>query len=119
MNTQQKQKGQCRVMNNLQKTPIPKRIRKARIATFLGFMMIGAMMYIWSTGVSVFRAQLGFSGEPGDSDFGLIALGVGVGSAAGALLVGRLLDSFGAKPIITLGALSYPLSIIPLGYVGG
>ncbi|MCU1740793.1 MULTISPECIES: MFS transporter [unclassified Pseudomonas] len=103
----------------LQKTPIPPRIRKARIATFLGFMMIGAMMYIWSTGVSVFRAQLGFSGEPGDSDFGLIALGVGVGSAAGALLVGRLLDSFGAKPIITLGALAYPLSIIPLGYVGG
>src|SRR5450830_237439 len=106
-------------MNTLQKTPIPLRIRKARIATFLGFMMIGAMMYIWSTGVSVFRAQLGFSGEPGDSDFGLIALGVGVGSAAGALLVGRLLDSFGAKPVITLGALAYPLSIIPLGYVGG
>ena len=43
-------------MNTLQQTPIPLRIRKARIATFLGFMMIGAMMYIWSTGVSVFDA---------------------------------------------------------------
>ncbi|MFL6532138.1 MAG: MFS transporter [Pseudomonas sp.] len=81
--------------------------------------MIGAMMYIWSTGVSVFRAQLGFSGELGDGDFGLIALGVGVGSAAGALWVGRLLDSFGAKPVITVCALAYPLSIIPLGFVTG
>lgn len=106
-------------MNNLQKTPIPARIRKARIATFLGFMMIGAMMYIWSTGVSVFRVQLGFAGELGDASFGLIALGVGVGSAAGALCVGRLLDSFGAKPVITVCALAYPLSIIPLGFVSG
>jgi MFS family permease len=119
MNTQQKQQGQCSVMNNVQKTPIPTRIRKARIATFLGFMMIGAMMYIWSTGVSVFRTQLGFTGELGDANFGLIALGVGVGSAAGALLVGRLLDTFGAKPVITVCALAYPLSIIPLGFVSG
>ncbi|WP_392888717.1 MFS transporter [Pseudomonas migulae] len=106
-------------MTNLQKTQIPARIRKARIATFLGFMMIGAMMYIWSTGVSVFRVQLGFTGELGDASFGLIALGVGVGSATGALCVGRLLDSFGAKPVITVCALAYPLSIIPLGFVSG
>jgi MFS family permease len=111
--------GQCSVIKTLETTPVPGRIRKARIATFLGFMMIGAMMYIWSTGVSVFRAQLGFSGELGDGDFGLIALGVGVGSAAGALWVGRLLDSFGAKPVITVCALAYPLSIIPLGFVTG
>jgi MFS family permease len=106
-------------MTNLQKTQIPARIRKARIATFLGFMMIGAMMYIWSTGVSVFRVQLGFTGELGDASFGLIALGIGVGSATGALWVGRLLDSFGAKPVITVCALAYPLSIIPLGFVSG
>ncbi|OPA86544.1 MFS transporter [Pseudomonas fluorescens] len=106
-------------MNNVRKTPIPPRIRKARIATFLGFMMIGAMMYIWSTGVSVFRSQLGLGGELGDAEFGLIALGVGVGSAAGALLVGRLLDTFGARPVITVGALAYPLSIIPLGFAEG
>jgi MFS family permease len=107
------------VINNLQRTQIPTRIRKARIATFLGFMMIGAMMYIWSTGVSVFRAQLSFTGESGDANFGLIALGVGVGSATGALWVGRLLDTFGAKPVITVCALAYPLSIIPLGFISG
>lgn len=105
------------MINNIQRTQIPDRIRKARIATFLGFMMIGAMMYIWSTGVSVFRAQLGFTGELGDANFGLVALGVGVGSATGALWVGRLLDTFGAKPVITVCALAYPLSIIPLGFV--
>ena len=107
------------MINNFQSTQVPLRVRKARIATFLGFMMIGAMMYIWSTGVSVLRAQLGFSGELGDANFGLIALGIGVGSAAGALLVGRLLDSFGAKPVITVCAVAYPLSIIPLGFISG
>jgi MFS family permease len=106
-------------MNNLQNTQLPNRIRKARIATFLGFMMIGAMMYIWSIGVSVVRAQLGFTGELSDANVGLIAFGVGVGSATGALLVGRLLDTFGAKPVITVCALAYPLSIIPLGFVSG
>jgi MFS family permease len=119
MNTPKKQKGQCSVINNIQRTQIPDRIRKARIATCLGFMMIGAMMYIWSTGVSVFRAQLGFTSELGDANFGLVALGVGVGSATGALWVGRLLDTFGAKPVITVCALAYPLSIIPLGFVSG
>jgi MFS family permease len=119
MNTQKNKKGQCCVIDNIQGTQIPDRIRKARIATFLGFMMIGAMMYIWSTGVSVFRAQLGFTGELGDANFGLIALGIGVGSATGALWVGRLLDTFGAKPVITVCALAYPLSIIPLGFVSG
>lgn len=96
---------------------VTRRIQKARIATFLGFMMIGAMMYIWSTGVSVFREQLGLAGDLGDSDFGLIALGVGVGSAAGALLAGKLLDRYGAKPVIGVCAMAYPISIIPLGYV--
>ncbi|WP_246237888.1 MFS transporter [Pseudomonas akapageensis] len=106
-------------MNSRDNSLVTARIRKARLATILGFMMIGAMMYIWSTGVSVFREQLGLSGTLGDADFGLIALGVGVGSAAGSLLIGYLLDAFGAKPVITICALAYPLSIIPLGYVTG
>jgi MFS family permease len=106
-------------MNNNNNSLITDRIRRARVATFMGFMMIGAMMYIWSTGVSVFRQQLGLAGALGDGDFGLIALSIGVGSAAGSLFVGKLLDLYGAKPVISFCAMIYPLSIIPLGYISG
>lgn len=106
-------------MNKRDNALVTPRIRKARIATFAGFMMVGAMMYIWSTGVSAFRAQMGLSGSLGDADFGLIALGIGIGAAAGSLFVGRFIDVFGAKRVIYVAAVVYPLSIIPLGFVSG
>ncbi|EGH27478.1 major facilitator transporter [Pseudomonas amygdali pv. mori str. 301020] len=81
--------------------------------------MVGAMMYIWSTGVTAFREQLGLSGDAGDVDFGIIAFGIGVGSAAGSFLIGKFLDVFGSKKVIYVTAVGYPLSIIPLGFATG
>ncbi|MCO6060455.1 MFS transporter [Pseudomonas sp. MOB-449] len=106
-------------MNKRDNSLVTPRIRMARIATFAGFMMVGAMMYIWSTGVSAFREQMGLSGSLGDADFGLIALGIGIGAAAGSLFVGRFIDIFGSKRVIYTTAVIYPLSIIPLGFVTG
>lgn len=103
-------------MNNIDNSLVTPRIRRARIATFAGFMMIGAMLYIWSTGVSAFRHHMGLSGDLGDANFGMIAFGIGVGSAAGSFLVGLFLDRFGAKRVILATAIAYPLSIIPLGF---
>jgi MFS family permease len=96
---------------------ITKRIRKARVATFLGFILLGGLMYTWSTGVSAFREQLGLGGELGDVDFGIVALMIGIGSAAGSLAIGRIIDSFGAKTAVTLCVILYPASIIPMGLV--
>jgi len=106
-------------MNKRDYTLVTPRIRRARIATFAGFMLVGAMLYIWSTGVTAFRHQLGLSGDAGDVDFGILAFGIGVGSAAGSFLVGKFLDVLGAKKVITFTALAYPLSIIPLGFASG
>jgi MFS family permease len=106
-------------MNKRDNSLVTPRIRRARIATFAGFMMVGAMMYIWSTGVTAFREQLGLSGDTGDVNFGVIAFGIGLGSAAGSFLVGRFLDVFGSKRVIYVTAIAYPLSIIPLGYATG
>lgn len=106
-------------MNKRDNSLVTPRIRRARIATFVGFMMVGAMMYIWSTGVTAFREQLGLSGDAGDVNFGIIAFGIGLGSAAGSFLVGRFLDVFGSKTVIYVTAVAYPLSIIPLGYSTG
>jgi predicted MFS family arabinose efflux permease len=58
-------------------------------------------------------------GQFGISANSLIALSIGVGSAAGSLFIGKLLDLFGARPVISLCAMVYPLSIIPLGYFSG
>lgn len=78
--------------------------------------MVGAMLYIWSTGVSAFRHHMGLTGDLGDANFGVIAFGIGVGSAIGSFIVGLFLDKFGAKKVILATGIAYPLSIIPLGY---
>ncbi|HDS1699028.1 MULTISPECIES: MFS transporter [unclassified Pseudomonas] len=103
-------------MNNMNNSLVTPRIRRARVATFAGFMILGAMMYIWSTGVSAFRHHMGLNGDLGDANFGMIAFGIGVGSAVGSFIVGMFLDRFGAKKVILTTAIAYPLSIIPMGY---
>lgn len=104
-------------MKNRDNSLVTKRIRYARLATFASFMLIGAMMYIWSTSVSAYRHFLGFSGAQGDADFGIIALGIGIGAAAGSLLIGRFIDIFGPKKVVGFTLILYPLSIIPMGWV--
>ncbi|OOW27663.1 MFS transporter, partial [Acinetobacter baumannii] len=91
---------------------ITQRIRLARLATFGGFMLIGAMIYVWSTSVSAYRHYLGLNGAEGDASFGIIALGIGVGSAVGALIIGRFIDLFGAKSVVGCTLILYPISII-------
>lgn len=93
------------------------KVRKARLATCLGFIMIGGMMYIWSTGVSAFRHALGLQGSSGDTHFGMIAFGIGAGAAVGALLTGKLLDKYGARVVVRAAVVLYPCCIIPLGFV--
>jgi MFS family permease len=96
---------------------ITKKIRKARVATFLGFILLGGLMYTWSTGVSAFREQLGLGGDAGDIDFGVVALMIGIGSAVGSLAIGKIIDSFGPKVAVTLCIVLYPASMIPMGLV--
>jgi hypothetical protein len=54
-----------------------KRLRKARFATFVGFFQLGSMILIWSTSTIPLRNHLGWEGDAGDSDFGLLALAIG------------------------------------------
>lgn len=98
--------------NNALVTP---RIRNARLANFLGFMIIGALFYTWSVGVSAFRNKLGMQGALGDLDFGMVALGIAVGATVGAFVVGKLVDMFGPRTVIRYTLLAYPLSLIGLG----
>jgi MFS family permease len=91
------------------------RIRKARLANFVGFMIIGALFYTWSVGVSAFRNKLGMQGALGDLDFGMVALGIAVGATVGAFVVGKLVDLYGPRSVIRCTLLAYPLSLIGLG----
>lgn len=91
------------------------RIRKARMATFAGFMIIGALFYTWSVGVSAFRNRLGMQGALGDLDFGMVALGIAIGATVGAFVVGKLVDVYGPRSVIRCTLLAYPLSLIGLG----
>ena len=93
----------------------PSRSQQARIATFAGFTAIGGMAYIWSTGVTALREQLGLSGAAGDVKFGLIALCSGIAAALGSLVVGFFADRFGPRKVIAVSAFVYPGSIVALG----
>jgi MFS family permease len=93
------------------------RIRRARVATFVGFASLGGLMYTWSTSVTAFREQLGLSGGAGDFRFGLIVLSAGVAAAVGSLAVGFFADRFGPRAPIMVCALFYPLALIGLGQV--
>jgi MFS family permease len=93
------------------------RIRRARVATFVGFASLGGLMYTWSTSVTAFREQLGLSGGAGDFRFGLIVLSAGIAAALGSLAVGFFADRFGPRAPIAVCALLYPLALIGLGQV--
>ena len=93
------------------------RIRRARVATFVGFASLGGLMYTWSTSVTAFREQLGLSGGAGDFRFGLIVLSAGIAAALGSLAVGFFADRFGPRAPIAVCATLYPLALIGLGQV--
>jgi MFS family permease len=93
------------------------RIRRARVATFVGFAALGGLMYTWSTSVTAFREQLGLSGGAGDFRFGLIVLSAGIAAALGSLAVGFFADRFGPRAPIAVCATLYPLALIGLGQV--
>jgi MFS family permease len=93
------------------------RIRRARVATFVGFAALGGLMYTWSTSVTAFREQLGLSGGAGDFRFGLIVLSAGAAAALGSLAVGFFADRFGPRAPIAVCATLYPLALIGLGQV--
>ncbi|AYF48737.1 MFS transporter [Pseudomonas sp. TH21] len=92
------------------------RIKKARMATFAGFMIMGALFYTWSVGVSAFRNHLGMEGSLGDLNFGMVALGIAIGGTFGAFIVGYFVDRFGPRTVIRTTLLAYPLSLIALGF---
>ncbi|GBR51330.1 major facilitator superfamily transporter [Neokomagataea thailandica NBRC 106555] len=94
---------------------IPKHIRRARLANSIAFMTFGASFYAWSTGVSALRFHTSLDGNSGDFYFGMIALGMGVGSTVGALLTGRLIDAFGARIVLACALLFYGMSFFPFG----
>jgi sugar phosphate permease len=91
------------------------RIREARMATFAGFMIIGALFYTWSIGVSALRNKLGMQGSVGDLDFGMVAQGIAIGATVGAFSVGRFVDRFGPRAVIRATLVAYPLSLIAVG----
>lgn len=95
------------------------RLRKARLATFFGFFQLGAMMLVWSTSTTPLREHLGWAGEGGDSNFGLLALSIGVGATVGCFAIGPFIDRYGPRNTTTLTLVLYPLIYIPLAFLDG
>ncbi|MDI9893166.1 MFS transporter [Rhodococcus sp. IEGM 1381] len=95
------------------------RLRKARLATFFGFFQLGAMILVWSTSTSPLREHLGWGGEGGDSNFGLLALSIGIGATVGCFAIGPFIDRYGPRVTTTFTLVLYPLIYIPLAFLDG
>ncbi len=89
------------------------RVRKARIATFFGFFQLGAVMLMWSTSTTSLRSHLGWEGDGGDSQFGLLALSIGIGAAVGCFAIGPFIDRYGPRNTAMPTMVVYPLCYIP------
>ncbi len=95
------------------------RVRKARIATFFGFFQLGAVMLMWSTSTTSLRSHLGWEGDGGDSQFGLLALSIGIGAAVGCFAIGPFIDRYGPRNTAMPTMVVYPLCYIPLAFLDG
>ncbi|MFD0035515.1 MFS transporter [Streptomyces sp. NPDC127172] len=82
-------------------------VRRRRRSLFLFFFLPGIALSSWVTRTPDVRDQLGVS----TGQMGLVLFGLSVGSMAGILCSGRLVDRFGTRPVIALGTVLILVSI--------
>lgn len=85
--------------------------RRRRRALFLFFFLPGIAMSSWITRTPDIRDQLGVS----TGQMGLVLFGLSVGSMSGLLCSSRLVARLGTRPVIGIGALLIPLSMLVIG----
>lgn len=96
-----------------------KRLRRARLVTFVGFFQLGVQLFLWATSTSALRAHLGWEGAAGDLYFGALLLTLGIAAAVGAFAIGPIIDRYGVRRTVAVTLVAHPLLLIPLGYVSG
>ena len=86
-------------------------LRRARIAIFGYFFVLGAATATWSARLPAIKASLHLS----DGRMGLALFAVPAGSVLTLALSGRIADAFGAVRVLRIAGVLNPLALIPVG----
>ncbi len=85
-------------------------MRKARLATFIGFGIGGSTTGVWSAHIPSTEASLGIS----HAFLGTLLLLTGVGAFSAMRTTGRMIDRRGARPVVMLGGYILAAAIVVL-----
>src|SRR5690349_4866629 len=86
-------------------------LRSRRLALASLFFVPGVGIASWVARTPDIRGQLGAS----TAEMGLVLFGLSLGSMLGILCSGALVSRFGARPVITVGAVGIILSMPTIG----
>jgi MFS family permease len=92
----------------------PASARRAGIATATLFLVNGATFSNWLPRIPEIRDHLGLS----NGGLGATLLGGGLGGILGALVVGRIMDRFGSRRVLTFAACCLSIGVVSIGFVG-
>jgi len=92
----------------------PASARRAGLATGTLFLVNGATFSNWLPRIPEIRDHLGLS----NGGLGATLLGGGLGGIIGALVVGRIMDRFGSKRVLTFAACCLSIGVVSIGFVG-
>lgn len=92
----------------------PDSVRRAGLAAGILFFVNGATFSNWLPRIPEIRDHLGLS----NGGLGATLLGGGLGGIVGALLVGRVMDRFGSRRVLTFAACCLSIGVVSIGFVG-
>ena len=86
-------------------------LRRIRLAVSFFFFIQGVVFASWANRIPDVKAQLGLN----DKELGSVLFAIPVGQVVAMALSGWLVNRFGSKRMIALGASLYALFLVPLG----
>lgn len=89
-------------------------LRRFRLAVSLFFFVQGAVFATWANRIPDIKSALQLS----DAALGTVLFSIPVGQMTAMYLSAWLINRFGSRRMLTLGALLYPLMLLPLGMAG-
>lgn len=92
--------------------PMPRRLRRARIALNVYFFVTGAVIAIWASRIPAVKSRTGV--DEGELSIALLALALG--GVLTIRLVGGLLDRFDGRTVVPAASLATSASLVAPGY---
>ena len=83
----------------------------ARLALWASFFVMGIVSMAWVPRIPEMKDAIGLS----NGQFGFVFVGGTFGSVCGAQLAGRLIHTFGSKPVISVSTILMPTGLIVMG----